>query len=203
MRPFKHLAALALLLLMVSSAAADVPMPNRRKPAREEAIRRDLPYARMTIEPVQGLREARLQVPRAQLGLIAGAAGLEEDHAQGAQAGAFESAGTVVAGLFLSLAVVLTGFLLLRTRRRFAGARTAALLVCACVLAAGGAAAVAYANIAPPIGFRAQDPGTLVRAAAGGSLAGSIRIEVVEGGGEIKLLIPAKPQKGGRGEEEE
>jgi len=201
MRPFKYFAALALLLLNASATPADIALPGKERAHRNDEIRRDLPHARMTIEPVRGLREARLQVPRSQLGALTVVAGLEGGGAQGPRAGAFEAAGTVVAGLFLSLAFVLTGLLVLRSRRRPAGARAAALLVCACVGASALAAAAAYANIAPPPGFRAQDPGTLIRAASAGSLAGSVRIEVVEEGNEIKLLVPAKAQKGA-GEEE-
>jgi hypothetical protein len=81
-----------------------------------------------------------------------------------------------------------------------AGRAAAALVLCAC--AASVAAVAAYANIAPPPGLRPQDPGTLVRAVTGTPLSGAIRVEVVDEGYEIKLLIPAKARTG-RGDEEE
>ena len=204
MRPFKYFAAVAALLFASSSAFADIALPRPPKEPRADlgvgAVRRDLPYSRMSIERVEGLREARLQIPRArleQLGVAAGNVG------GGSPASSARSLGTVVAGLFISLGMALTGLMLLRLRRRGLGvgrAAAAALVACAC--AAGLAGVAAYANAGPPPGYSAQDPGTLVRAATGGALAGSIRVEVVEEGTEIKLLVPAKSRTRG-GEEEE
>ena len=65
MRHFQTLAAAILLLLVVApSALADIAPPDRKKVDRPGVVRTDLPYGRMTIETVDGLREARLQVPR-------------------------------------------------------------------------------------------------------------------------------------------
>ena len=199
MRLFRQLAALALLLTAASPVFADIALP--RQPSHNNnnnAVRRDLPYSRMTIERVEGLREARLQIPRARLQELNALAGIEAGGAQGAT---FKSANTIVGGVFISLAVVLTGLLLARSRRGLRVGRAAA-VVALCACAAGAAAVAAYANVAPPIGYRAQDPGTLSRAVAGVPLAGSIRVEVVEDGAEFKLLVPAAARKG-RGEEEE
>ena len=66
MRLFRQLAALALLLAAASPAFADIALP-KRPGADPNEIRRDLPTARMTIERVEGLREARLQIPRSRL----------------------------------------------------------------------------------------------------------------------------------------
>ena len=200
MRLFKHCAALALLLAAASPAFADIALPDRPKKVADRAgeVRVDLPFSRMTIERAEGLREARLQIPRAQLDGLNAAAGLE----RGSQSGTFKGLGTIVAGLFLSAAVVLTGLLLARSRGRGVRVGRAAAALLACAGVAGLAAVAAYANIAPPLGYRVQDPGTLTRAVAGRALTGSIRIEVVEEGAEIKLLVPARPQTA-RGEEEE
>ena len=197
MRLFRHLAALALLLAVASPVFADIALP--KKPAdNPNEIRRDLPTARMTIERVEGLREARLQIPGSRLQELRLTAGLD---AGGGQSASLKSAGTIVGGIFISLAVVLTGLLLVRSRRGLRVGRAAA-AVALCVCAAGAAAVAAYANIAPPPGLRPQDPGTLVKAVTGVPLAGSIRVEVVDGGYEIKLLVPAKA-RAGRGDEEE
>jgi hypothetical protein len=203
MRLFKYPAALALLLLVAASPAfADIALPNPNpKPERVGDVRTDLPFSRMSIERVDGLREARLQIPRSQLSRMGAAAGLEQSGAPGAQAGIMRGAGTAVAGLFLSLAVVLTGVLLVRSRRRGMAVGRAAAALLVCVGAAGLAAVAAYANAAPPPGYRVQDPGTLIKAASAQTLKGSIRIEVVEDGTEIKLLVPGKP-KGGDDDEE-
>jgi hypothetical protein len=197
MRLFRHFAALALLLAVASPAFADIALPNSKKARPDGEVRYDLPFSRMTIERVEGLREARLQIPRAQLERMNAAAGIETG---GGQAGSLKSAGTIVGGVLLSLAFVLTGLLLVRSRRRGAfGRATAAVVLCAC--AAGVAAVAAYAN-APAPHYRQQDPGTLVRAVTGAPLAGSIRVEVVDEGTEIKLLVPARARTG-RGDEEE
>lgn len=201
MRLFKHFAALAALLFASSPALADIAFPKSPTPAPTPPageIRRDLPHSQMTIERVEGLREARLQIPRTQLRRLNGMAG-ETGAVSGARPGALGGAGTVVGGLFLSLAVILTGLLLVRSRRGLAGGRVAA-AVLACVCAAALAGVAAYANAGPPPGYRAQNPGTLVRAASAGTLSGSVRIEVVEEGEGLKLLLPAKSPKGGEEE---
>ncbi len=203
MRPFKYFAAIAALLFASSSALADIALPKPPKEPRHipnnSEIRRDLPFSRMSIERVEGLREARLQIPRSQLERLGFAAGTVGG---GSPASAARSFGTVVAGLFISLGVALTGLMLLRSRRRGLGVgRATAAALFACVCAAGLAGVAAYANAGPPPGYQPQDPGTLVRAASGGALAGSIRVEVVEEGTEIKLLVPSKTRT--RGDEEE
>lgn len=196
MRLFKHFAALAALLFVASPALADIALPDRPKPPRNNEVRRDLPHSRLTIERVEGLREARLQVPRTQLRWMNGMAG-ETGGVTGAQSGPLGGAGTVVGGLFLSLSVVLTGLLLLRSRRRGVRLGRAAVAVLVCAGAAGLAGVAAYANAGPPPGYYVQDPGTLIKAASAGKLSGSIRIEIVDEGAEMKLLIPAKaPTKG-------
>jgi len=203
MRLFKYPAALALLLTVAAAPAfADVALPPDTRPKSERygEVRRDLPFTQMSIERVEGLREARLVIPRAQLSRINVAAGLEEP---GAQPGALKGAGTAVAGIFLSLAVVLTGALLVRSRRRgVAVGRASAAALLVCVGAAGLAAVGAYANAAPPREFLPQDPGTLIKAVSGQSLKGSIRVEVVEDGTEIRLLVPAKARRANGDEEE-
>jgi hypothetical protein len=189
MRLFKQLAVLALLLAAAAPAFADIALP-KKPDANNNEVRRDLPFSRMSIERVEGLREARLQIPRSQLRGLNVAAGIEGG---GAQSASIKSAGTIVGGVFVSLAVVLTGLLLVRSRRGLrVGRAAAAAVLCVC---AAGAAVVTYANVAPPPGIRPQDPGTLVKAVTGAPLAGSIRIEVVEEGTVIKLLVPARALK--------
>lgn len=204
MRLFRYFAAVAALLFASFNAFADIALPKPPRPPSNAVgngeIRRDLPYSRMRIERVEGLREARLQIPRGQLERLGVAAGTGQGEAPSSSARSF---GTVVAGLFISLGVGLTGLMFLRSRRRGMGVgRAAAAGLVACACAAGLAGVAAYANAGPPPGYYQQDPGTLIRAASGGALAGSIRVEVVEEGTEIKLLVPSKSQKRG-GEEEE
>lgn len=199
MRLVKFSAALALLLLAAAPAFADIAPPDTRTKAEKLGeVRTDLPYSRMSIERVEGLREARLQIPRSQLSQAGLSAGPEQ---AGSQTWTTKGAGTVVAGVFLSLAVVLTGVMLVRSRRRGVAVGRAAAVALVCAGAAGLAAVAAHANLAPPLGYRPQDPGTLIRAVSGKSLKGSIRVEVVEDGNEIKLLVPARSQRAGEEEE--
>ena len=199
MRLFKYCAALAALLFVASNAFADIALPNDKRPHANNEIRKDLPDVKMSIERVEGLREARLQIPRSQLGRMNELAGLGQVGAGLTQTGTLRGAGTVVAGFFLSLSVALTGLLLVRSRRGAAVGRAAAVLL-VCVCAAGAAAVVTYANAGLP-GWQPQNPGTLTKAAPAKPLSGWIRMEVVEEGYEIKLLLPAKSQ--GAGDEEE
>ena len=194
MKPLHLWAATFLLLLAVSPALADVALPDHKKVEKPDAIRGDLQISRMTIEPVAGLREARLQVPRSLLLRLPAAPGGVAGSVDGAQSGTFSNLSTVAAGLFLSLSVALAGLVLVRSRRRVAGRAVALALVCA--FASAATAVVAYGNAAPGFGWRAQDPGTLLKAASDKPRSGSIRVEVVEDGYEIKLLIPAKESKG-------
>lgn len=197
MKLFKSFATLALLLAVVSPVLADIASPDKKKPRADGEIRTDLPYSNMTIERVDGLLEARLQVPRIMLKRLNQSAGIQAGDS--GYSFSLRGAGTVVAGFFLSLSLVLTGLLLVRSRRRVAVGRVAAALLLS-VFAASAAGVAAYANAGPPPGYRMQDPGTLIKAASGKTLAGSIRIEVVDEGTEIKLLVPSK--SGGRDDEE-
>ena len=195
MKPLHLWAAAALLLLVaVSPALANAGLPDNKKVEKPDAIRTDLPFSHMTIESVAGLREARLQVPRALLGKLTPAPAGVAGSADGARPDAFKTVSTVVAGLFISLSFVLAGLVLVRSRRRVAGRAVAAVLVC--VVASAAAAVAAYANAAPPVGWRAQDPGTLLKSVSDRPRDGSVRVEVVEDGYEIKLLVPAKEWKG-------
>jgi hypothetical protein len=197
MKPL-HLCAAAVLLLLVavSPALADVAPPDHKKAPKPGDIRTDLPFMHMTILPVEGLREARLQVPRDLLSKLPAAPAGVAGSVDGARPFAFGTVSTVVAGLFLSLSCVLAGLVLVRSRRRVAGRAVAAVLVC--VVASAAAAVAAYANAAPPVvGRRAQDPGTLLKLVPDGMVrGGQIRIEVVEEGYGITLLVPTKEWKG-------
>ena len=197
MKPLHLWAATFLLLLAVSPALADVAPPDHKKAPKPGDIRTDLPFMHMTILPVEGLREARLQVPRDLLSKLPAAPASVAGSVDGARPFAFGTVSTVVAGLFISLSFVLAGLVLVRSRRRVAGRAMAAMLVC--VVASAAAAVAAYANAAPPppVGRRAQDPGTLLKLVPDGMVrGGQIRIEVVEEGYGITLLVPTKEWKG-------
>lgn len=177
-----------LVLAAAGPARADIAIPDNRRPRAAERIRTDLPSSHLTIESRAGLREARLQVPRKLLGQLApqsGSAALSAD-----SAAAPRPLHTVVAGVFLSLSFVSAGLLLVRSRRQQTVGRFA-LIASVCVVPLA-AAVVALANAAPPPLLRPLDAGTLRKAVPNGkALAGAVRLEIVEDGDEIKLLVPA------------
>src|SRR5438270_11405185 len=117
-----HALAIAVLLLLVaaSPALADVALPDKKKLDKPDAVRTDLPFSRLTIESVQGLREARLQVPHNILVKLSPEPSHVAGSMDGTTPGAFRTLSTVVAGLFLSLSVVPAGLLLVRSRRKLA-----------------------------------------------------------------------------------
>ena len=180
--------ALALVVLAASAASANIAPPNM--PRKPDSVRTDLPASRMSIESQAGLREARLQVPRRLLDQFAAGNG-QMAGASSVSVGTLAPLRTVMAGVFLSLAVALAGVLLGRSRRQLIG--RVAVFVLVCLIPTAVAMVGAFANAAPPTHLRAQDPGTLLKAIApgGGVISGSVRVEVVEDGNEIKLIVPS------------
>jgi len=100
------------------------------------------------------------------------------------------------AGLIARRGCVLGRSSTLPQRRSVAGRGGAAVRLCG--VAPAAPAVAAYANAAPPpVGRRAQDSGTLLNLVPDGKVrGGQIRIEVVEEGYGITLLVPTKEWKG-------
>lgn len=188
--------ALSIVLCLFACAAAaraNVPDPSRYPPKvrKSEPLQR-AGASRMVIEASGAANsEVRLQIPRAMIKQLRAQVETQDEATAAPTAGGFNlpPAQTVLAGLFLSLSFITGGFLVLRSRRRSLAQRAAFALV-ACVLGGAAFATISHANIGPPR-LPPLDAGTLVQAAPNGTaLKGSVRIEVVSEGDEIKLIIP-------------
>ena len=144
-RRFNYLALAALLLATAVNTFADVRVPDKDKNKSPKVS----PFkAQMMIDPNTKSGEARLLIPRSVLEQMR--AGLDGEDSRSSALAFFNAGGaqTVVAGLFLSLALAFGGLWLVRSRgqRRLGPAALclAALALC------GVAATAAYANAGPP-----------------------------------------------------
>lgn len=187
-RRFNYLALAALLLATAASASADVPNPERAKNKSPKAQ----PFtALMAIDPNTKSAEARLLIPREVLRQMR--AGLDGEDTRGSALAFFNTGGaqTVMAGLFLSLALAFGGVWLVRSRgRRRLGA--AALCVAALALC-GASASAAYANAGPPAVARSLTSKVLIPEAKWYGVYGQVKVEVVDDDNQIRLVLP-RPQ---------
>jgi hypothetical protein len=181
-----------MVLCLTATALADVRLPDNLRPKANTNSSRtnNGNVSRMTIEARDGAEASRLQIPRTVLRQLR--AELEGEDAM--VAGSFGSGAsplqTIVAGVFLSLTVIFGGVWLLRMKRGATVRRVATLGVFVCALCASAATAVVLANIAPPR-RTVYWPDTLSRAVQDGArLEGPVRVEIVDGGTDIKLIVP-------------
>jgi hypothetical protein len=184
-RRFKYLALAALLLATAVSAFADVRVPDKDKNKSPKVQ----PFtAQMMIDPNTKSSEARLLIPREVLQQMR--AGLDGEDARGSALAFFNTGGaqTVMAGLFLSLALAFGGVWLVRTRgRRRLG--TAALCVAAMALC-GAAATAVYANAGPPAVARSLTSKILIQDAKWYGVYGQVKVEVTDDDDQIRLVLP-------------
>ncbi|MGH9900558.1 MAG: hypothetical protein ACRD68_01825 [Pyrinomonadaceae bacterium] len=181
-------AALAVLAL-ATVALADIAAPNNNNRGRRNDGARNANTSRMVIEAGEGAREARLQIPRGMLKQLR--AEIDQENPSNAASlggGEVPPAHTIIAGVFLSLSIVFGGLWVVCSKRRSPAQRVAAAFA-VCALCGCAATAVAFANALPP--SLPRDPGTLPQAITNGAaLTGTVRVEIVEGGNEIKLIVP-------------
>ncbi|HEX8180680.1 MAG TPA: hypothetical protein VF525_14120 [Pyrinomonadaceae bacterium] len=188
----KIFALAALLLTALVPARADVPRPrDEPKPQREAHI-----STPMRIEPNPRAKEARLLIPRAVWEQMR--AGLAGNDAQSAATTArgftLGAAQTAMAGLFLSLAFAFGGVWFVRARRPTNKLTSAALGVALLAVAGGATASIVYANAGPPPVARSLTSKILTPEAIPYGVYGQVKVELVEGGDFITLVLP--PQAG-------
>ncbi len=179
------IAIAALCFAFPASGQSDVPRP---KNTNEKVVQPDKPKEkentlRVVIESEDSAREAQLWLPPSMLASIdrGGATA-------GTTASGLPPVQTIVAGLALSLSLVLGGLWLVRTRHKIGTrAATSAAVVLATL---AGTAAFALANLGPPRNYKPVDPGTLRLAAPNGEpLAGTARYYYGEEG-VIRIVLP-------------
>lgn len=184
-RRVNYLALAALLLATAVSALADVRVPdkNKNKPPKVAPF-----TAQMMIDPNSKSSEARLLIPRSVLEQMR--AGLDGEDSRGAALAFFNAGGaqTVMAGIFLSLALAFGGVWLVRSRnQRRLG--TASLCLAAAALC-GLAATSARANAGPPAVARSLTSKILIQDALWYGVYGQVKVEVVDDDDQIKLVLP-------------
>ncbi|HKP73675.1 MAG TPA: hypothetical protein VJT82_12095 [Pyrinomonadaceae bacterium] len=167
-------------------ALSNIPDPSWSKPRKEKP----LPASRMVIESRGDVREARLQIPRGMYKQLRAEIDADSNPQPAASTAGLRSTRTIIAGVFLSLSLAFAGVFVVRTRSR--ATKQIALVALVFFGVAGAFAFKSLANAGPPYP-RLLDAGTLSNATTpGAALDGAVRVEIVDEGSEIKLVVPAK-----------
>ena len=191
----KPFAVVALVVAAASPALANIA-PAQPGVSGEFKSRKSV-AARMQLRPDAKAKEAKLIIPRAVLQQLR--ADLDGDGGETNAAASVSPTGfnltptqTAFAGLCLSLSLVFGGVWFVNSRA--AGKRTARVAASVAVVALLGAAAagaVVYANAGPPAYARSLNSKILVpETTYYGGPYGNVKVEVVEGGDQIELLLP-------------
>jgi hypothetical protein len=187
----KHLFSLCLFCLVATTtmtARADIarPKPSPDKP-------RIVLHTGLTIVPDNKAYEARLQISQSSLNDLRAALGDDPNNRSVTQRIAHSSTRTIMAGLFLCLALSFAGVWLARSLESRGQKTVAALLLGTAVI--GGAAIIASANAGPPgLFYWRKLPQNLSKGAA---TNGGVDIEIVpdtNDGRALKLIIPIRPE---------
>lgn len=185
------IALVALLLATALPAFANIAPPKLPKKSNGVA-------ARMRVGPDSKVTEAKLIIPREVFQQLRA----ELDGGGGSQAAAaavtdrfnLTPTQTAFAGLCLSLSFVTVGVWLVNSRGT--GKRAPRVAAALAFLALGGAAATAvYANAGPPPVARSLTSKILIPEATYYGAYGEVKVEIVDDGSQIQLLLPT-PKEG-------
>jgi hypothetical protein len=182
-------AALCALLTGAVLAFGDIPRP---KPSPAEP--RPIFYTGLTVTPDSKSYEARLQISAETWKRIQQAAANNGETASMTQRVMHSSSRTMIAGLFMFLAVSFAGVWFARSNQRRNYKAVAAVFLAAMVL--GIATMVVRANAGPPGYIRWQNLPQALK--DGKETSGGLNIEIVPGDEGMKLIIPLRKtsQKG-------
>ena len=187
-------AALVALMLFatLTLAFADIPNPDRNN-NRNRSSGSDL-KTEMRIATDEKVKEARLIIPRAIFQQMR--AQLDGNGSQTAAATTrffnMTGAQTVVSGIFLSLAFAFGGVWLVRSRKGAERTARAVALGVSLLLIGGITAGVAYANAGPPPVARSLTSKILIQELQWWGAYGEVKVEIVEEGNEIQLVLPRR-----------
>ena len=173
------------LLLIVSAVFAfgDIARP---KPSPEAG--KVIFHTGLEIVPDAKVYEARLQISQETLQRIREATGNTSANQSVTRRIMASGPGTIMAGLFMFLAVSFAGVWLARSGQRRSQKIAAGLVLGIAVL--GAAAIIVRANAGPPGSYYWKKlPDNLTK---GESTSGGLDIEIVPGDGRIKLIVPMK-----------
>jgi hypothetical protein len=186
-------AALAVLMLLSTTAVAfaDIPSPDNRN---RNSLKSDLKI-QMQIDTDDKSKEARLIIPRAIWQQMR--AQLDGNDAQTAAATTrffnMSGAQTIMSGIFLSLAFAFGGLWLARSRKGEESAPSRAVALTVTMLLMGGiTAGVAYANAGPPPVARSLTSKILIPELQWWGAYGEVKLQIVEEGNEIRLVLPKR-----------
>ena len=176
-------AAICALLASAILAFGDIARP---KPSPAEA--KTIFYTGLTVTSDSKSYEARLQISQETLKRLQEAAANNGGTASVTQRVMHSSTRTIMAGLFMFLAVSFAGIWLARSSQRRNHRALAAMLLVAIVF--GVATVIVRANAGPPGYIRWQNlPQSLKD---GKETTGGLQIELVPGDDNMKLIIPLK-----------
>jgi hypothetical protein len=180
--------ALAALVLTATTtlAFADIANPDNRKTQANPS-----PKMQMQIATDEKAKEARLIIPREIWQQMK--AQLDGNGSQNAAATTrfnMTGAQTIVSGIFLSLAFAFGGVWLMRTRKGADRLSRATALGAAVILLCGLTATIAYANAGPPPVARSLTSNILIPELQWWGAYGQVKVEIVEEGNEIRLVLP-------------
>jgi hypothetical protein len=180
------IAATGALLGTFVFAFGDIARPRPTTPTEPHG--QIVHYSGLTVMSDSKVWEARLQIPAETLKAINEAAQKKEGSASLMQSVTHSSTRTMMAGLFMFLAVSFAGVWLARSNQRRNVKAIAAVLVIAFVF--GAATVIVRANAGPPGYVRWQNLPQALK--DGKATTGGADIEIVPGDGQIRLIIPLR-----------
>ena len=180
------MAAVGALLATCVFAFGDIARPKPTTPTEPHG--QIVHYSGLTIMSDSKAWDARLQIPAETLKAINDAAQKREGSASLMQSITHSSTRTMMAGLFMFLAVSFAGVWLARSNQRRNVKAIAAVLVIAFVF--GAATIIVRANAGPPGYVRWQNLPQALK--DGKATSAGVDVEIVPGHGEIKLIVPLR-----------
>ena len=185
-RTLISMAAVGALLGTFVFAFGDIARPKATTPTEPQG--QIVLHSGLTITSDSKSWDARLQIPAETLKAINEAAQRKGGSASLMQNIKHSSGRTMMAGLFMFLAVSFAGVWLARSNQRRNVKAIAAVLVIAFVF--GAATVIVRANAGPPGYVRWQNLPQALK--DGRETSAGVDVEIVPGDGEIKLIIPLR-----------
>ena len=179
-------AAIGALLTTFVFAFGDIARPRPTTPAEPRG--QIVHYSGLTIMSDGKAWDARLQIPAETLKAINESVQRNDGSASLVQSITHSSTRTMMAGLFMFLAVSFAGVWLARSNQRRNVKAIAAVVVIAFVF--GVATVIVRANAGPPGYIRWQNLPQALK--DGKATTAGVEIEIVPGDGQIKLLVPLR-----------
>lgn len=184
---------LALFTATAIPAFADVALPDGNKPRKQK---NPTTTVLMNIRENELEKQPTLMISRGVLRELR--AGLEGEDGASQNAASFSDGfggkQTVMAGIFLSLALTFGGVWMVHSRKQSNGGRRlsqAALGLMVCALC-GASASLAYANAGPPTPRRPFDSRILVEDVRRSGVYDKVKVELIDGDYGIVLDLPKK-----------